>query len=156
MKVAADLTSSVADDAVDSGNPIKVGGRAHDTTAALGAVADGDRYDLFGDQHRRTWINESCNVAGSVVGLTTSGTPDTATQADSAKLSGRKKVILQNRSNKAIYVGFDSGVTTPDTAATQGVTVPRRTSWSADIGEAIDLYVVADDASLDYHLTQLA
>lgn len=47
-----DVQGNVAHDAVDSGNPVKVGGKAN--SSAQTAVADGDRvdanFDLFGDQ----------------------------------------------------------------------------------------------------------
>jgi hypothetical protein len=44
---------NVADDAVDAGYPVKVGGRAD---AVLSLVADGDRVDFVTDLYRRLWV----------------------------------------------------------------------------------------------------
>ena len=51
------VTGTVADDAADSGNPIKVGGRALD--GLLSPVADNDRFNLAGD-FIQTFIRQQC------------------------------------------------------------------------------------------------
>ena len=73
LKVAADLSSSVADDAADSGNPLKVGGRG--VSGLLSALsASNDRFDLLGDLYRRVWVNNAYNVAIEVTTETVGAT----------------------------------------------------------------------------------
>src|SRR6266508_1794893 len=47
------VVGNVADDAVDSGNPVKVGARAVDPAAIPAAVSAADRADLISDLSRR-------------------------------------------------------------------------------------------------------
>jgi len=50
------VQGGVANDAADSGNPIKIGGRAETTIPA--AVADGDRVNAWFDEYGRTIIKD--------------------------------------------------------------------------------------------------
>lgn len=50
-------TGNVAHDAADSGNPLKIGGKARTTTPT--AVAANDRVDAFFDEYGRLWTNEN-------------------------------------------------------------------------------------------------
>ncbi len=49
--IAADIEGNVAHDAVDSGKPVKIGGKAH--TSAPSVVADGDRVNAYFDEYGR-------------------------------------------------------------------------------------------------------
>lgn len=62
------VVGNVAHDAVDSGNPVKVGGRAHQTNRT--AVADADRTDLMTDDVGRL-VTVSSHVRDLVVSQTT-------------------------------------------------------------------------------------
>lgn len=151
LKVASDLTSDIADDAADSGNPIKVGGKAYTQASALSALsADGDRFNLAGDLYRRLWINESCNVGWSIAAVAV-GT--TAVQLDSSKQAGRKKVVVQNLSDKDMFLGNSSGVLT-----TTGIILPKDTSLELPWGEALDIYAIGDTGASaeDIRIAQLA
>lgn len=55
---ASGVTGSVADDAADSGNPVKIGARARafDGTDP-GSVSEDDRVDLISDLNRRLYVN---------------------------------------------------------------------------------------------------
>ena len=74
-------TGNVAHDAADSGNPVKVGGRA--TATAPAAVAAGDRSDFFTDTFgsQRVIIADS---AGAVLDYTTPALVAGGTAADAA------------------------------------------------------------------------
>lgn len=58
------VTSSVAHDAVDSGNPIKIGCKAIDPTAMSSAVASGDRSNIFCDLFGRLITYNGAQQAG--------------------------------------------------------------------------------------------
>jgi hypothetical protein len=135
--VNAELSGDVADDAADGGvNSVKIGSVAQDTGTALTAVsANGDRADLTSDQHRRIHVNDSMNVAWSVAAVAVS---TTAVQLDATKLSGRKKVVIQNLSNnKAIAIGSSSSV-----LFTTGIVIPKNASMDFEFGEALNVYAI--------------
>ena len=149
LKVAADLTSSIADDSADAGNPIKVGGRGVDQGTALTALsATNDRYDLLGDLYRRTWVNKSANIAiqNSAATVTT-----TAAEVLATPLAGRQTVTIQNRGNQSVFIGDDNTVT-----SATGIEVPSRSSATYDLGEAINIFMIADSGSQDVRLLEVA
>lgn len=140
LKVAADLSSSVADDAADSGNPIKIGGRG--VSGLLTALsATNDRYDLLGDIYRRTYVNDSYNV-----GILNSQATVTTTAAEvlASPLAGRREVTIQNEDTAPVYVGSSAGVT-----AANGIKISRRSSATFRFGEDIDIFMVAGSGSRD-------
>lgn len=148
LKVAADLQSSVADDAADSGNPIKIGGRGLDQSSALSALsAANDRFDLVGDLYRRVFINDAPNIGASsatvTVGTTEVALPTTA-------LAGRTRMIIQNRGTKGIHVG-PTGVTTAS-----GLGISKGGSLTLEIGEAVSLFGISSAAGQDVRVFELA
>lgn len=147
LKVAADLTSDVADDAADSGNPIKIGGRG--VSGALTALsASNDRFDLLGDLYRRVWVNNSANIAMNTeaVSVTT-----TAAEVLATPLGGRKTITFQNRGNQSVFLLESAG-----TAKAQGIEIPKFSSATYDIGEDINVFLVSDSGSQDVRLLELA
>lgn len=52
---------TIADNAADSGNPIKIGGKYN---SAIQTYADGDRFDLQGDLHGNTLISQGTLIHG--------------------------------------------------------------------------------------------
>jgi hypothetical protein len=145
LKVAADLTSDVADDATDGGNPIKIGGRGVD--GLLTALsASGDRYDLLGDLYRRTWVNNSANV-GMNVDTETVGT--TAVELASTPLAGRKFITVQNEGNQDIFIGHSNAVTTGN-----GIKVSKKSSATFELGEDIDVWAISGSAGQDVRVLQ--
>lgn len=148
LKVAAELSSDVADDAADSGNPIKVGGRALDQSAALGAVsAANDRFDLVGDLYRRVFINDAPNIgvaaAAVTVGTTEVALPTTA-------LAGRTRMMIQNNGDKPLFVG-PTGVT-----AATGIEISKNSTLSLEVGESIGLFGISTQAGQDIRVFELA
>lgn len=125
--------SSVADDAVDSGNPIKVGSRAVST---LGTVSNAnDRADLVSDLYRRIYVNNQPNIAGNLLNPTVS---NTASQADATPLAGRKRILIQNLSDKNIYVGTSNAVTT-----STGIEIPKKGDLEMEWGENIEIWLIS-------------
>jgi len=146
LKVAADLTSSVADDAADSGNPIKVGSKAHDGAAALGEIADADRANLLSDSYRRIYINDAPNVSASA---SAASVTDSEVLLGTA-ISGRTRILIQNNSNNPIFVG-PTGV-----SVSTGLEVSKNSTLSLELGESIDLYGIASTGTNDVRILQLA
>lgn len=73
---AMQITGDEAHDAVDAGNPVKIGGRAQEPTAALEEVADNDRVDGSFDRQGRVamWLGypvQSADINDSTSGNNT-------------------------------------------------------------------------------------
>ena len=136
---------TVADDAADSENPVKVGSRAE--TGALAAVSDGDRADLLSDDYRRIWINSSANVsvAQAAVSVTT-----TATALPATALVGRRTILLQNLDKDPIFIG-GSGVTTSN-----GVRVAAGAFWEGEVGDDVGIFGICAAGTADVRVLELA
>jgi len=150
LKVAADLTSSIADDAADSGNPIKIGGRG--VSGALTALsATNDRYDLLGDLYRRTWINDSPNI-GSLLSDETVGT--TSAELVSSALGGRRTIMLENASARTVYLGNAGTITT--SGATRGWTLHKGEKIEMKWGEDLPIFAIGPAVSLQLKVWEIA
>ena len=135
---------NVADDAVDSGNPVKIGARAVGT--ALTAVsAGGDRTNAVSDLRRRIYVNDACSVGMNY------GANSVTTSAElvATASAGRKRFLVQNLGNKAIYLGGDSSVTTVN-----GIRVSAGAAFEMDLGEYVDLYMIAESGTQDVRFMQ--
>lgn len=127
---------NVADDAVDSGNPVKIGSRA--VSGALTAVsASGDRADLLSDLYRRIWVNTAPNIAGSNAAVSITDAAG-GTSVFASPLPGRRRVLVQNLDNKAIYLGFGT------VTQANGIRVASNASWSDELGPNIDLKAISE------------
>lgn len=134
LYVAAAVGGDVADDAADSGNPLKIGSRA--TNAALTALsAANDRADLISDLYRRILVNSSAAIAVKSSAATAT---DAAAQVLATPLAGRRKVLVQNLGTKSVYLGAS------DVSTTNGIELLKRTSVELEIGEHVDLYTICD------------
>jgi len=123
---------TAADDAVDTEAPVKVGSRA--VSGALAVVStSGDRADLRSDMYRRIWINDSPNIGVSTQAMTV----NTTESAFPAALGGRRRMMIQNTSNNAVYVG-PSGLDT-----TIGLKIEKGATLSLEIGENVNLFAIA-------------
>jgi len=103
---------NVAHDAADSGNPVKVGGKA--ITSELAAVANADRTDFVADVHGRQIVSPYCNKEQAVSG-TASATDTSNTAVLSAAGAGVKNYItsisIHNSSDTDTYVTIKDGTT---------------------------------------------
>jgi hypothetical protein len=149
LKVAADLSSDVADDAADSGNPVKIGGRAQDQGSALSELsAANDRFDLTGDLYRRLHINDAFNVGFQTASATVT---TTAAEVAATPLDGRKEVTIQNRGSASVFLGHNASV-----SSANGITIPKRTSATYRFGESIDIFLIAASGSQDVRILEAA
>lgn len=107
ISVSASNTGNVAHDDPDSGNPIKVGGRAR--TSEITAVANNDRtdaiFDKVGKQITLPYANPENFVSGAISSAMTS---TTSTSLIAAPASGLRNYITQiTVSNAHATVGTD-------------------------------------------------
>lgn len=137
---------TVADDAVDTENPVKVGSRA--LSGALPAIsASGDRADALSDMYRRIYINDSPNIS-VVTSVTTVGAVAVALPAAAA--AGRRRMMIQNTSNNDVYVGA-TGLTT-----TTGLRIAKGATLSLEIGQNVNMFAIASGAGNDVRVMELA
>jgi hypothetical protein len=139
--------ATVADDDADAGGSVKVGSRA---VSILGAVsAANDRADFISDLYRRIYVNNQPNIAGNLLNPTVS---NTASQADATPLAGRKRILIQNVSDKNIYLGIDNSVTT-----STGIEIPKKGDLEMEWGENIEIWLIsATGITSDVRILELA
>jgi len=131
------ITGGVADDDVDSGNPIKVGGRAIDQASVLTALSTtGDRGDLLMDLYRRHFTNDSPNIGiiSTLVAVT-----DAETAMPASALAGRRDIYIQNTSTSDDVAIGGVGVTFAD-----GFLIRKKSSFAFRAGQALPLKARAD------------
>ena len=75
----------------------------------------------------------------------------TAAKLITASLTSRKRLTVQNLGAKPIYVGFDNTVT-----ATNGTKIPKHSSWSEDLGPAIEPWAIAGAGTVDVRVLEAA
>jgi len=141
------VSGNVADDAVDSGNPLKVGSRA--VSGPLAAIsAAGDRADMISDLYRRIYMNDSANIALLASNVAVA---DTAVLLVASALGGRREFLVQNLASQPIYIGH-SGVSTSN-----GTRIAAGASGSFKIGPNVALYAISANAtSKDVRVLELA
>lgn len=134
---------TVADDAADTQNPVKVGSRAFGGGVLSAVSATGDRADLLSDLYRRVYINDAPSIAVQstkvTVGATAVALPTTA-------LAGRTRMIIQNISSNKVWIG-PSGVTT--SGSTIGLELGKGNSLSLEAGQNVTYYAIAAGAGND-------
>lgn len=150
LKVAADLNSDIADDAADSGNPVKIGGRGVD--GALTALsASNDRFDLLGDLYRRVWVNNAPNVGTA---LTREVVGTTVSELVSTPSAGRTRILVQNRGTASVYLGID-GTVTADDAATGGIELQPCETIELPYGEDLNVHAISGSAGQNVFVMEL-
>ena len=146
---AVSIAGGVADDAADSGNPLKVGSRAYAGSSALAALsASGDRADMLSDLYRRIYINDAPNISvtnAAVAVDTTAGGVSLGTAA-----AGRTRILIQNNGDKSIFVG--AGTVT----AVNGLEVAKGATLALEAGQALAFKAIAASGTQDVRVLQLA
>lgn len=146
-KINVNVFGNAADDAADSGNPIKVGSRA--VSGALTAVsASNDRADLVSDLYRRVYVKTASNISGDSNAVSVAAT---ATQLDETPLAGRSRVYIQNLGSGDIYLGFSNAVTTSD-----GLRIAKGSYFSDEIGEDVELWAISSSGTNDVRFLEVA
>lgn len=127
---------TVADDAVDNENPVKVGSKA--VQGPLAAVsASGDRADAISDLYRRIYVNNGANIA---IKASAQAVTDTAAALITSPLGGRRHYMIQNLSNKEIFIG-DAAVTTAD-----GWRIAAGAAFGIELGPDVSIFAIANAA----------
>jgi hypothetical protein len=148
LYVAAQVAGDVADDDVDSGNPIKIGFHAY--AGPLSAVsAAGDRVNGASDLYRRLYVNNGSNIA--IEDTQVNVTDAAATALPTTSLAGRRTIMIQNLSSKEVYIG-KTGVTSAN-----GFVLGARATLSLDLGPDIVVYARGSQATAqDLRILELA
>lgn len=143
-----DLAGSVDDDDADSGSPLKVGSRGVD--GLLTALsASNDRADLLSDMYRRVWVNTSPNVGVTLSKPTISST---AAEIAATPQAGRERILVQNLSNKPIYIGPDNTVT-----SATGIRINKNAALELPWGEDLNVWGISAGAiSSDVRVLEVA
>lgn len=142
---------NVADDAVDSGNPLKVGSRA--LSGVLTAVSTtGDRADMISDLYRRVYVKTAPNIAGSNAAVSVSDTAG-GTSVFATPAAGRCRVQVQNNSgtNKPMWLGFGT------VTISNGIKLNAGATWTEELGPDLLLKAITDTGvTSDVRVMQLA
>lgn len=138
---------TVADDAVDTENPVKIGTRA--LSGPLTAVSSGDRADAISDIYRRLYTTDASNNA---VICAAQAIANVEAQIAPSPLAGRRKLLIQNLAlAQDIYIGA-TGVTT-----STGFQIRRGSTWEFSLGQNVSFYAVAPTAvAADTRVLQIA
>ena len=139
---------TVADDAADNEYPVKVGSRS--TWGALAAIsADADRANMISDKYRRVYVNNGANIG--IEDTAVSITNAAASPLPATPLEGRRTLMIQNLSGKAIYIG-KTGVT-----SVNGFRVAAGAAMVLDVGQDNIVYARGDQvASQDIRVLEMA
>lgn len=86
----------------------------------------------------------SAQVAAATVGAT-------AAQLDGTPLSGRNKVVVQNLSNKKVWIGFDNTVT-----AASGLLVFPNDRFEEELDDGVTIYAIGEQAGQNVRLSEYA
>lgn len=134
---------TVDDDAVDTENPAKVGGKAYTMGTALAAVSAGDRTNLAQDLYRRVITVDTAGVAIAHAIVTVGAT---AVALPTVPLAGRRKIIVQNKSNNPVWLGTSSVTIS---GATEGLKLEKGSFYEENISAGVVLYAIASGAGND-------
>lgn len=137
LKVAADISVvngfEKAEDAAHASGDI--GGymlSVRQDTLASSTSADGDYQSFKTDTLGRLWANNSHQtMAHSPASVT-----DTATDLVATDLVNRKRIIIQNRGSKAIFVGG------PTVTTANGTEIPSGASVELDIAASVNVHAI--------------
>jgi len=115
---ALEVVGDVAHDAADSGNPVKVGGKA--ATSTPSAVANGDRVDAFFDEYGRLNVKSEPLASG---GLDTFRSVDVDESEEEIKSTAGQVFgwFLFNGASSTLYVKFYNATAA---SVTVGTTTP--------------------------------
>ena len=144
-----DVVGNVADDGVDSGNPLKVGMRGLDQGSVWGALsAANDRADMVSDLYRRQLINNAPNIGVKATQVSVDTTAG-GTNLSPTPQAGRMKMDIRNTGSQDIFIGA-SGVTIGT-----GFQVSKGEALTVEIGEAIDLFAITASSTALVHVLEL-
>ncbi len=107
------------------------------------SAADGDYGSIKTDALGRAWVNDAPNVAQSGAVLTV-GTSEVAITS----LANRRKLIIQNTSDKDVYLG-PTGVTTVN-----GIRIAKGATYDEIVGPNLAMFLICGTAGQDVRVHQ--
>jgi hypothetical protein len=143
------IVGDVADDAADSGNPLKIGFRAVDSALSELSAAN-DRADGLSDIYRRQYVNSAPNVGSKQAVISVDD--DQAYQLDATPQSGRVWAIIQNLGSKGVYLGNAS---VSNTGANRGLYLPAGATEQLPYGEHVPIYAYSESGAQDIMLLEV-
>jgi len=142
---------TVADDAVDTENPVKVGSRAYFGAPLAAISTSGDRANVLSDKYRRLWINDSSNVQLKRAPVTV-GT--SAVNLVASPIDSRKIFLVQNLGNKAIFIGHHVPIT-DELTTSNGFRIAAGATISLELGPDVSAYAISSGAGQDVRLLEV-
>lgn len=102
--------------------------------------------DVTSDNRLETFHAPDSSAQNSTATVGTS-----AVELASSPLANRKKIIVQNNGDKAIYLGGANTVTTAN-----GICIPKGASFELDWGPSVDLWAISSSAGQDVRIMEVA
>lgn len=112
-------------------------------------IANPDESNLVEVSANKDLFSEDVTRTDGVQGAITLGTTAIEVKVGASKLVNRKSVTVYNNSNKTIYWGYTSGVTT---ATGTPITKDGFAAWSRQADKSI--YIISADTGLDIRVTE--
>lgn len=116
-----------------------------DTLSA--SASDGDYQSFKTDALGRLYSNNAHQTMANAAVLV--GT--SATDLAGTDLANRKRILVQNRGGKAVFIGKDNTVTTSN-----GIELPSGSSMELDIGPSVNLHAISTAINQDVRVLELA
>lgn len=116
-------------------------------TPASSTSADGDFQSIKNDAIGRLWVNRS----GQSATYDTTTVANTATDLIGTDLANRIKVIVQNTSNKNVFIGSDASVTTAN-----GLRLSAGSSIELEVGAGVNLHGITSTGTADVRYFEVA
>lgn len=115
-------------------------------TLASSTSASGDFQSFKTDALGRLWMNDTNqSMAHSAVSVT-----NTATDLVASDLANRKRILIQNKGNKDVFLGGAS------VTAANGIRLASGSSAELDIGPGVDIHGITSSGSSDVRIMELA
>lgn len=151
VKVLADLDVDFdyvyAEDAAHASGDLGVYQLAVIQGTLAASAADGDYGSMKTDLLGRLWMNRS----GQSAAYGATSVAATATDIIATDLANRIKVIVQNVSNKDVYIGSNASVTTAN-----GIRLSAGSSIELEVGPGVNLHGIASSGTADIRYFEVA
>jgi hypothetical protein len=149
VTVTSSSTGNVAHDDPDSGNPVKIGGRAQEPTTQPDEVADNDRVDALYDRNGYLRVRGDFNPQSAVINATASGNNTII-----ASPGAGKRIAVWSFyfiCEGTVLVRWESGAS--GTAITGQMSFKNREGVSVSAGGIVPLFVVTANTLLNMELS---
>ncbi len=147
---ASNAAGDIAHDGADSGNPIKLGGRAQEPTSAPDEVADNDRADALFDRNGYLRVRGDFNPQSAVINDSTSGN-NTIVAASAGKKIAVWAILIV--SDGTTDVRFEDGADGSGGTFTGQIPLQAREGYSISAGGLAPLWVGTSNTLLNLELT---